>query len=73
MTELHRQFEEAGGTTALYSRVEGGAVASTPGGLTRLIVRDANSGEGMELTAKLVVNAAGLYAQVGGGRRGGAC
>lgn len=34
MAELHRQFEEAGGTTALYSRVVGGAVA---GPLKRLV------------------------------------
>jgi hypothetical protein len=26
MAELHRQFEEAGGSTAFYSRVEGGSV-----------------------------------------------
>lgn len=62
MAELHRQFEAAGGTTAFYSRVEGGAVGS-PGPL-RLAVRDVNSGEAVELTAGLVVNAAGLHAQV---------
>ncbi|PRW58233.1 FAD-dependent oxidoreductase [Chlorella sorokiniana] len=60
MAELHRQFEEAGGTTAFYSRVVGGAVA---GPLKRVRVQDANSGEETELTAGMVVNAAGLHAQ----------
>lgn len=63
MAELHRQFEEAGGTTALHSRVQGGSVAAP---LKRLRVRDANSAEEVELTAGAVVNAAGLHAQVGG-------
>lgn len=109
MAELHRQFEEAGGTTAFYSRVVGGAMA---GPLKRLVreswqavgqggqacrtcclapselllclaiaalqctaitssakphaqrVQDANSSEEIELSASMVVNAAGLHAQV---------
>lgn len=63
MAELHRQFEEAGGTTAFHSRAEGGNV----GGPVphRLLVRDVHSGEATELAAGLVVNATGLHAQVG--------
>lgn len=66
MAELHDQFEAAGGTTAFYSRVDSGVVAGAglPAGLKRLAVRDVNSGEATELTAGLVVNAAGLHAQV---------
>lgn len=57
MAELHRQFEAAGGTTALHSRVEGGSVG---GSAARLHVRDAGSGETVELAAGAVVNAAGV-------------
>ncbi|KAL4859424.1 L-2-hydroxyglutarate dehydrogenase [Chlorella vulgaris] len=60
MAELHRQFEAAGGTTALHSRVEGGSVGAP---LQRLCVRDANSGDQVELCVSAVVNAAGLHAQ----------
>jgi hypothetical protein len=65
MTELLRQFEEAGGTLALFSRVEGGSVGTPP---HRLAVRDVHSGERVELTAAAVVNSAGMHAQVGMGR-----
>jgi hypothetical protein len=61
MAELHRQFEAAGGTTALHSRVEGGSVGAP---LQRLCVRDANSGDQVDLCVSAVVNAAGLHAQV---------
>ncbi|KAL4431018.1 hypothetical protein ABPG75_006274 [Micractinium tetrahymenae] len=60
MAELHRQFEEAGGTTAFHARVEGGSVG---GPVKRLRVRDAGSGEEVELATAAVVNAAGLHAQ----------
>ena len=63
MAELHRQFEEAGGSTAFYSRVEHGSVG---GAVQRLSMRDVHSGEGVELSTAAVVNAAGLHAQVGG-------
>lgn len=62
MAELHRQFEEAGGTTAFHARVLCGSVG---GPVKRLRVRDAGSGEEVELSVAAVVNAAGLHAQVG--------
>ncbi|KAL4426847.1 hypothetical protein ABPG77_006633 [Micractinium sp. CCAP 211/92] len=60
MAELHRQFEEAGGTTAFHARVLRGSVG---GPVKRLLVRDASSGEEVELATAAVVNAAGLHAQ----------
>jgi hypothetical protein len=64
MAELHRQFEEAGGTTALHSRVVGGSVANP---VKELMVQDVQSGQEVQLAARWVVNTAGLHAQVGGG------
>lgn len=63
MVELQRQLEEAGGTVALHSRVVGGA--AKPRQSLQLRVRDEGSGEELELAPQLVVNSAGLYAQVG--------
>lgn len=60
MAELHRQFEEAGGTTAFHARVLRGSVG---GPVKRLLVQDASSGEEVELATAAVVNAAGLHAQ----------
>lgn len=68
MAELHRQFEEAGGTTAFHARVLRGSVG---GPAKRLRVQDAGSGEEMELTVAAVVNAAGLHAQARAAARGG--
>ena len=61
MVELQRQLEEAGGTLATRSRVVAGSVGG--GGLKRLVVEDVGSGGQTAVTARLVVNAAGLHAQ----------
>lgn len=64
MLALHGQFEEAGGVTALNSRLVGVEPLGTPAGAGgwRLTVRDAATGEASVVEAETLVNCAGLGA-----------
>lgn len=61
MASLEQEIESLGGTIAYHSRVEHGSVDTM--GHNRVVVRDVGGGDTATITARHIVNAAGLHAQ----------